>query len=37
MKDGTHEIISKKQISHLHLGAYDFIMLYAELLNEETI
>jgi YesN/AraC family two-component response regulator len=37
MKDDKHDIISQKQISHLHLGAYDFIILYAELLNEETI
>jgi AraC-like DNA-binding protein/mannose-6-phosphate isomerase-like protein (cupin superfamily) len=37
MKDGPHDIISQKQVTHIPLGAYDFVIQYAEQLNEETI
>jgi AraC-like DNA-binding protein len=37
MKDDRHDIISQKQITRLPLGAYDFIIIYAEQLDEETI
>jgi AraC-like DNA-binding protein len=37
MKDNEADNISQKQITHIPLGAYDFIIQYAEQLNSKTI
>lgn len=34
---GKQQPISQKQVKHLPLGSYDFVIHYAEMLNEETV
>jgi AraC-like DNA-binding protein/mannose-6-phosphate isomerase-like protein (cupin superfamily) len=36
-KSEKQQIISQKQVKHLPLGSYDFVIHYAEMLNEDTV
>ena len=36
-ESGRQQSISQKQVKHLPLGSYDFVIHYAEMLNENTV